>query len=304
MFNLFKFDFLKKKTTPRLLGLAIGSSSVKLLELSKSQNQYCVENYAIVPITQTIPEAIKQAIALSGTQLRCAAIAMPDSEVISKSIQMNDSLSPDEMEEIILADADKHTHYPLHEISLDFEILGPTTNKSQLVDVLLIAARTEKVNERIALVHAAGLNVNIVDVQSHALERAHTFITAPEETFMIIDIGKSAIKTMVLYQQKIIFSRSDDMQKNSNILIYIERALHFFFSSPQRQEITHMLLMGGGSYIEDLCLLLETQLSIPTSIANPFSMMSVSSKIDTAALTHDARLMMTSCGLALRSFPS
>ena len=304
------FDFFKKKN-PLVLGLAVGSASVKLLELSRSHNQYCVESYAIVPITQApdvIPHPIKQALFLSGTQLRCAAIAMPDSSVISKIIQLDTTLSFEEMEATIMAESEKHFHYPLHEVHFDFEILGPSPTGQQQLDVLLMASRSEQVNERIALANSAELTVNIVDIQSYALERACHFLIAqthnhnPEKAILISDIGHHIVSVMILYKNKIIFSRTDEIQRPDMIIMHIQRARHFFFSSPQRQEITYMLLMGGGSYSETLCSLLETTLGIPASIVNPFTSMSVSPHVNHTALTNDARLLMTCLGLALRSF--
>ena len=221
---------------------------------------------------------------------------------------MNAALSLDEIEEIIMAETNQHFHYPAHEIYFDFKILGSTPTNQQLLDVLLIASRSEQVNERIKLANAAGLTVDIVDVQSHALERSNNFLIAQssnytlEKPILISDIGHSIVNIMVLYKNKIIFSHTDQIQRHDMIILHIQRALHFFSSSPQQQEITHMFLMGGGSYSEELCSLLQTKIKIPASIANPFFSMSISPNIDAAALKNDARLLMTCCGLAFQSF--
>ncbi|MFU8797355.1 MAG: type IV pilus biogenesis protein PilM [Gammaproteobacteria bacterium] len=280
-----------------LLGLAIGSSSVKLLELSKLDHRYCLEHYAVIPIEQSITAAIEDALIISGTKIRTAAIALPDTDIISKILPFNTAtLSPDDIEEKIITDIHHYIHYPLNEICFDFDVINPDS-------VLLIVARTAQVNAQIALANQAGLMITIVDIHSHALERASTFMTDISGNITaLIDVGKNNITTMVLDNKKIIFSRSEPLNTLDASLIHVERAFHFFSASEKDKKITHILLMGGGSYAPKLCTSLENQFSLPVSIANPFVDMVIAKHIDPLTLSHDARLLMTACGLALRSF--
>jgi len=82
----------------------------------------------------------------------------------------------------------------------------------------------------------------------------------------------------------------------------ISRSLQFFFSSSQFSSVDHIVLAGGSASITDIDQMIEERLSITTSIANPFSNMSLSSKIKAQVLGNDAPAMMIACGLALRSF--
>lgn len=82
----------------------------------------------------------------------------------------------------------------------------------------------------------------------------------------------------------------------------VSRALQFFFSSSTHNSIDHLVIAGGCSSIQGVDEVIERKVSIKTSIANPFSSMTISPKVNAQALADDAPAMMIACGLALRSF--
>ncbi|WP_085725438.1 pilus assembly protein PilM [Pseudomonas sp. R37(2017)] len=82
----------------------------------------------------------------------------------------------------------------------------------------------------------------------------------------------------------------------------VTRSLQFFFASGQYSAVDHVLLAGGTASIPGLDRLIEQQLGTPTQVANPFSEMTLGSKVNGAALASDAPALMIACGLALRSF--
>lgn len=86
------------------------------------------------------------------------------------------------------------------------------------------------------------------------------------------------------------------------IVQQVSRALQFFYSSSQYGEVDHLVLAGGCASIEGIDDMIETRLGTTTSIANPFTDMSLSSRVNAQALSTDAPSLMICCGLALRSF--
>jgi len=80
------------------------------------------------------------------------------------------------------------------------------------------------------------------------------------------------------------------------------RSLQFFFSSSQFDTVDHIVLAGGVAAMPGLAGLVEEKLGTPASVANPFTDMTISSKVDAAALGNDAPSLMIACGLAMRSF--
>jgi len=82
----------------------------------------------------------------------------------------------------------------------------------------------------------------------------------------------------------------------------LARSLQFFFSSSPYNDVDYIVLAGGVSSMEGLPQLVEEKLGTPTALANPFADMTVSSRVNKAALEADAPAMMIACGLAMRSF--
>lgn len=82
----------------------------------------------------------------------------------------------------------------------------------------------------------------------------------------------------------------------------VTRSLQFFFSSSQYNDVDHIVLAGGVASMPGLVEMIQEKLDTPTTMANPFANMSVSSKVNAQALSNDAPSLMIACGLALRSF--
>ena len=140
--------FLSRKKPP-LIGLDISSTSVKLMELSKTGSTYRIEGIGVEPLpanavveknvaeVESVGESVKRALAKSKIKSKYCAIAVSGSSVITKKITMPASLSEDEMEGNIQLEADQYIPYPLEEVNLDFHVLGETENNPETVDVLL-----------------------------------------------------------------------------------------------------------------------------------------------------------------------
>ena len=137
--------------TAQVLGIDISSTTVKLLELSRIGDKYCVESYAVAPLP---PEAvveknvnqidvvgglISDLVARSKTRAQQAVAAVSGTAVIIKTIAMPAGLSEENLEAQLTVEADQYIPYPLEEVALDFEELGPVEGRDDQVDVLLAA---------------------------------------------------------------------------------------------------------------------------------------------------------------------
>lgn len=208
-----------------ILGLDISSTAVKLLELGQSGSRYRVESYAVVPLpphavveksvadVEAVGQAIGRAVNRSGTRVRQAAVAVAGSAVITKVITMPATLSEHEMEGQIQLEADQYIPYPMEEVNLDFQVLGPSEKKQDMVDVLLAASRSENVDVRVAAVELGGLGCKIVDVEAFAMETAVGLLgpQLPEggegKTVAVADIGATMTTLNVFHDYKIIYTR-------------------------------------------------------------------------------------------------
>ncbi|MBI3562396.1 MAG: pilus assembly protein PilM [Gammaproteobacteria bacterium] len=219
------FANLFKPTNPAVVGLDISSTAVKLLELGRSGDRLRVESYAVEPLppnsvieknisdVDAVGEAIKRAIKRSGTRTRFACAAVSGSAVITKVISMPATLSEDEMDQQIQLEADQYIPYPLEEVNLDFEVIGPSKNDPERVEVLLAASRSENVEVRVAAIELAGLKARVIDVEAYAMENACNLLAAllPEQgidqTVAVVDIGATMTTLNVLHDLKTIYTR-------------------------------------------------------------------------------------------------
>lgn len=222
---------LSRKNSP-LLGIDISSTAIKLIELSRSSGapmpHYRVEHYAIEPLPpnavaekkivepEAVGECIRKAVTRAGTKTRRAAIAVAGSAAITKVITMSATLTDAEMENQIQFEADQYIPYPLEEVNLDFDVIGPTKNAPDLVDVLLAASRQENVDDRLSALDFAGLTPVIVDVEAYAMENACSLIQQMQgekrgaRTLAVIDAGAATTTLHVLEEGRIIYTREQN----------------------------------------------------------------------------------------------
>ena len=158
-------------------------------------------------------DAIGRAVKRTNSKTKDAAVAVAGSAVITKVISMPADLSDDEMDSQIALEADQYIPYPLEEINLDFEVLGPSETEMEKVDVLLAASRSENIDVRVAVLQHAGLMPKIIDVEAFALENSVALIAndsfdgALDDTIAVIDIGATMTTLSVLKEMKIIYTR-------------------------------------------------------------------------------------------------
>ncbi len=87
-----------------------------------------------------------------------------------------------------------------------------------------------------------------------------------------------------------------------NLALEVSRALQFFFTSTQFNQVHQIVLAGGCAAIPGVDEVVATRTQVPTVIANPFAGMSISSRVRPRQLQQEAPLLMVACGLALRRF--
>jgi type IV pilus assembly protein PilM len=124
---------------------------------------------------------------------------------------MPGNLSEDEMESQIQLEADQYIPYPLEEVSLDFEIIGPSQADPERVDVLLAASRSDNIDLRVAALELGGLTAKLIDVEAFALENSVGLLTHSDpdepETVALVDVGSAVTTVSVLEDLKVIYTR-------------------------------------------------------------------------------------------------
>lgn len=208
-----------------IAGLDITTSSIKLIELVPSGRGFAVECYAAEPsppnsITEksivdpeAVGEAIRRAVKRASTKSAEVAIAISGDAAITKIIQMPGNLNDNDMEAQVEIQADQYIPFPMEEVSFDFQVVGESAADPDMVDVLLVATRTENVDQRRAAVEAAGLKTRVVDVEPFALENACALMShqMPDSgmghQIAVVDFGASSTTFSVLEDMRVIYTR-------------------------------------------------------------------------------------------------
>ncbi len=209
----------------QLLGLDITTSSVKLIELVRSGGSYRVETYSAEPTPanaiseKTIVDidavggAIRRAVKRSGSRTKDCAVAISGDAAITKIIQMPSSFSENELEGQVELQADQYIPFPMEEVSYDFEVIGPSDKDPEMLDVLLVATRSENVEQRQQAVEAAGLTACVVDVEAFALENACELLRhqmpdgGDNHAVAVVDFGASSTTFSVLDNLRVVYTR-------------------------------------------------------------------------------------------------
>ncbi|MBA3477391.1 MAG: pilus assembly protein PilM [Lautropia sp.] len=209
-----------------LLGIDFSASSVKVVELVPGrQSAMRLERYAIEPIErgaivdgnvekpEVVAEALLRALRKAGISTRTAALALPSSSVITKRITLPAGMRDDDYEMQVESEASQYIPFAIDEVNLDFQILGPSANSPDDVDVLLAASRKEKVDDRVVVAEMAGLKPMIIDVEPYAartsIDHIVGFLPNHGEGLIlaVFDIGQMSTSLTVVLNGQTIFER-------------------------------------------------------------------------------------------------
>ncbi len=236
-------DVFRSKA-PSLVGVDIGSTSLKLVELSAAgKGAFRLERYVIEPLArevvvdgnianlEQVTDALKRAYKRLGSRNRNVALALPASMVITKKIIVPAGQREEDLELTVEAEANQYIPFALDEVNLDFQTLGPAPNNAEDVEVLIAASRKEKVEDRVAAAEAAGLKPRVMDVESYATQEAFELIAPSlpangrDQNIALVDIGAHVTHFYVLRNNQFLFSR--DQAFGGNQLTHdIQRAFN------------------------------------------------------------------------------
>ncbi|MCP1362307.1 type IV pilus assembly protein PilM, partial [Halomonas sp. BBD45] len=214
------------KSTNGLIGVDITSATVKLIELRRSGQQFRVESYAVGPLREgavverrirnmsEVVDVLRRVVDRARPLSRRAAVAVPASAAITKTLTLPASLSDEEIEARIQLESDKHIPFPFNEVAFDFQRLGLNARFGDQQDVLLVACRQQDVGQLTDAIAQAGLEPEAVDVETFALERVYGELrqaarnqSGADECVAVVDIGATMNSFHVLRGGRIIYSR-------------------------------------------------------------------------------------------------
>jgi len=254
--------FRRNRTT---VGLDVGSGFVKAVVIDHSGSEPEITNIAYAPLVsdaivegeimdpQIVVETIQSLFETMAIAPKGVVTSVGGRDVIIKRIQM-DRMKETDAREVIRWEAEQHVPFDMENVQLDFQILDPEAEGLQM-SVLLVAAKREVVDQKVALLRDAGLTPSIVDVDAFALHNAfeYNYPEAADGVVALVSIGNEISTVNVLNEGVPVLTR--DVPFGSRRLREKLRRMHGLTAteaeaviqgqSPRQAEF-HALLAEGG----------------------------------------------------------
>lgn len=302
------------------IGLDIGSGFVKMVEVDHSGDQPEVSRVAMRPL---LPDAIVegeimdyglvsdtvrglfQELDMKGAEV---VTAVGGHDVIIKKIEM-DRMKESDAREVIRWEAEQHVPFDIKSVELDFQVLNPHDEGLQM-EVLLVAAKRELVDNKVGLLQDAGVEPVIIDVDAFALHNAFEFNypEAQEGIVALVNVGHETTNVNILENGVPILTRDipfgtrkirEDLQRErgltaeqaedivqaretlddmdrfvessaDEIAVGIERASAFLMTREDGETLGKIFLSGGGARVPGMIDALARRMNVETDLVNPF----------------------------------
>ena len=202
-----------------LVGLDIGSRTIKAAEIIETKKGQTLKKFGMTDIApglieegtindpEDVAESIRQLLKSYNIKKRNIALSIGGYSVIVKKINVS-TMAEEQLQESIHFEAEQYIPFDISDVNLDFQILGPNENNPNQMNVFLVAAKKEMVNDYVNLANLAGLNPCIVDVEAFALQNIFEVNYDTEgENVALIDIGASKTSLNILKGSSSVFMR-------------------------------------------------------------------------------------------------
>jgi type IV pilus assembly protein PilM len=302
------------------IGLDIGSGFVKVVEVDHSGDQPEVTRVAMRPL---LPDAIVEGEIMDyglvsdtvqglfqemGMKGADVVTAVGGHDVIIKKIEM-DRMKEADAREVIRWEAEQHVPFDIKSVELDFQILNPHDEGLQM-EVLLVAAKRELVDNKVGLLQDAGVNPVVIDIDAFALHNAfeHNYPDAMEGIIALVNAGHETTNVNILENGVPILTRDipfgsrrirEDLQRErgltaeqaedvvqardtvddlerfvdasaDEVAVGIERASAFLMTREDGEALGKIYLSGGGARIPGMVESLARRMNVETHLVNPF----------------------------------
>jgi type IV pilus assembly protein PilM len=210
------------RTAKTLVGLDIGSSAVKAVELKPAGKGYRVTAFGTEPIPPdsivdgaildgaAVAEAIRRLFGACKFQARDVAASLSGNAVIVKKIALP-VMTGTELAESIYWEAEQYIPFDIQDVNLDYQVVdrGDPASGRNTMDVLLVAAKKEKIADYTGVIAQAGRTAVVVDVDAFALQNAFeaNYGIQPDETVVLLNAGASTININILQGDQSVFTR-------------------------------------------------------------------------------------------------
>jgi len=270
------------KKKDHLVGLDIGAALVKVAELKTTKKGSTLHKFGIAQVPEGmiqdgrivdmegLAEIIRSLFKSQKIKEKNVALSTGGHSVVIKTISTS-KVPDEELHRNIRAEAEQYIPYDINDVNIDYQILGDSEYSTEQMNVLLVAVRQDLVDEYVELIHMAGLNPVIIDVDTFALQNVYE--TLPdvnhERITLLLDVGASKTSVNILQNNNSMMMR--DMTNGCNQLVSAvserldidrEKALQIIMGevdySESGQALGDLYDMIVGNWCSDICEVVHT----------------------------------------------
>ena len=222
--SLSETDLFSMLTPKRqLVGLDIGSSGIKLVQLKENRGRYILQKFGFKPLEPEVivdgtvmdegrvVSAIKELLEETKIKVKQVAISISGHAVIIKKISLP-PMPDEELEGQVRLAAEQYIPFDINEVNIDFSVLPSSETAGDAqgeMSIILVAAKKDKINELTELVKGAGLFPIVMDVDAFAIENMHAinYPVSQEDTTALVNIGASVMNINIVRGGTSLFTR-------------------------------------------------------------------------------------------------
>ena len=338
--------FARKRTS---LGIDIGSGFVKLALVDHRGDRPEVVGVAVRPTPrgavvdgeiverEPVANTVRELMQEVGGKSREVVVALGGHDVFTKKVDMP-RMKEAEARRVIRLEAGRHVPFDLEGVQLDFQILRPRGPGAHM-EVMLAAAKRERVEDRVALLAEAGVRASVMDVEAFALHNAfaHNYPDAADGVVVLVNVGHDVTnlnvieggipvltKDLPLGSRRVAeslqreFGLSDGEAERvlqgrqpmegiqrvvaDGVAMGIKRAAAYLGGRKSGAGIGRIFLSGGGACMPGMAEALAQRVKIETRLVNPFERVPLRADVvERRVLARAAPMLFLPVGLALRA---
>ena len=252
----------------QLVGLDIGSSAIKAVELTKSKVGYQLSGFSYESLgpdavvdgaimdAPAVAEGIKKTFLTGKFKMKAVATGVSGHSVIVKRVVVP-AATPSEVEASIQWDAEQYIPFDITDVNLDYQVVGPgvTASEEAGMEVLLVAAKKDKIQNHTNVISLAGRDPDVVDIDAFALQNVYeaNYRVDPDKTVALLNIGASLMNINITKGGMPLFIRDVSVGGNQYTDI-LQKELQLNFQEAEDLKLGRT----GGSEVEMVQPLLES----------------------------------------------
>lgn len=270
-------SFIKKNLprSSRCLGLTLGHAALQLVELEKKGENYLLHHYSRTSFPAenfsfshpAFVDFLKQTFDAYNITAQRVVVGLPHSAVLCKTISLDKNITEAEIAVHIRSYAEQYFHYPVSELSMDFELLGLSPENADLRLIRWVAARRIEVEAALHALQKAGMSVQCIETDAYALCRLACYYLQKHS----VDTSFHAL-VLYLYEHAVLFTliqngqcqhmHIEDYAPDASFSAILQGVEQIFTTIPK---ITlSCILLAGQDLSDDLREKIEKSLEICT----------------------------------------